>query len=69
MAAIDMFPAASIVSRIAAAFRRADTPRPIVEDDATARRSFILEMMDECPEAFASEEGVRGAMYYFSGRF
>jgi hypothetical protein len=68
MAAIDLFPASSIFSRIAAAFRSPD-PEPLPEHDDGARRSFILEMLDECPEVFASEEGVRGAMYYFSGRF
>lgn len=38
-------------------------------DDSRARREFILGVMDDCPEAFASEDGVRQTMYYFSGRF
>lgn len=38
-------------------------------DAVRARREFILAMMDDCPEAFATEEGVRGTMHYFSGRY
>ena len=67
MAAIDLFPAFSFRSLLAGVFQRDDVET--APDDTDARRSFILEMMDECPEAFASEEGVRGAMFYFSGRF
>lgn len=66
MAAIDILPGPSLLSRVASVFVRTAPEEP---ENADARRSFILEMMDECPEAFASEEGVRGAMYYFSGRF
>lgn len=69
MAAIDLFPSASIWSGIRDAFRSARRPQTAAEDDDGARRRFILEMIDECPEAIASEEGLRGAMYYFSGRF
>lgn len=68
MAAIDLFHAPTFLSRIVSVFARAEPAGRPVRDTDGARRNFILEMMDVAPEAFASEEGVRCAMYYFSGR-
>lgn len=69
MAAIDIFPGPSLLSRIASFFATDDPAVTPSGEDEADRRSFILDMMNECPEAFGSEEGVRGAMYYFSGQF
>lgn len=37
-------------------------------EELRARRSFILEMMQSCPEAFDHEESFRCAMGFYSGR-
>ena len=51
-------------------FDRTETfAAPSTEEEDRARRDFILEMMDEHPDAFAHEDGARAAQYYFSGRF
>jgi len=69
MAVLDILPVPTLLSRIASALAPAEPAScPDLEIDNT-RRNFVLEMLKECPEAFASEEGIRGAMYYFSGRF
>ena len=47
-------------------------PDPVVPDEAEearARRAFLMEMMEDAPGAFLSEDSVGGAMYFFSGRF
>lgn len=73
MAAMETFLRPEPFSRIAALVRLwfSKRVRYVEEapDETRARRDFILEMMDECPDAFLHEDNMRTAMLYYSGRF
>ncbi|NDW02713.1 hypothetical protein [Salipiger sp. PrR002] len=38
-------------------------------DETRARRDFVNEMMQRCPEAFSSDLDVQSMMFYISRRF
>jgi hypothetical protein len=73
MATADIFLKTDTLTGIAGLFRRwtgQTQPSPAREvEDTRARRDFILEMMETCPDAFTSEDAARGAGLYISGRF
>jgi hypothetical protein len=49
-------------------FPRPAKPDP-EPDDSRDRRDFVLEMMDGCPHAFASELDVQCMMHLYPGRY
>jgi hypothetical protein len=48
---------------------RAIAPLPTPPQETRARLDFVLERLEAAPEAFITEEAIRGSMYFFSGRF
>lgn len=38
-------------------------------DENRARRDFVTDMVERCPDAFESDLDVQSAMFYFSRRF
>lgn len=70
MIATAMFPSLHAIMRAVASWfaPTARDGRSLDDEETRVRRAFVMEMMEECPEAFGHEDAFRCAMSFYSGR-